>query len=75
MDYKPCPFCGSKEVSLERFYGKYGWFVQCSCEFCGARTRTYRNPLDADDPRFWEHESCDRAIIAWNQRAGGERDA
>ncbi len=56
-ELKPCPFCGSKSVMLEK--GSNGY--QVCCWYCGARGKyvVARSIF-----------SKERAIDAWNRRAG-----
>ena len=52
---KCCPFCGCKDVSVNKDEHSYGYFVECS--FCGACTAIYDNKM--------------MAIMRWNDRLEG----
>ena len=54
-DLKPCPFCGSKNLS----HFNDGYFIQIFCNACGARTGLF---VESDSER-------DKAVEAWNMRA------
>lgn len=60
-ELKPCPFCGYEaEISAWRFDGKATSYVMC--RKCAARGEFFFvSPKYASD---------DRAIKAWNRRAG-----
>ncbi|WP_227171054.1 Lar family restriction alleviation protein [Enterobacter hormaechei] len=53
---KPCPFCGSDDVSIDS-YSNGEIFFGC-CRTCGA-----------NGPESWEETE---AALAWNRRAGDE---
>jgi Lar family restriction alleviation protein len=52
-ELKPCPFCGSGNVALDRFDRFTVYCIRCGC-----KTR--------------RHITKDRALAAWNRRAGEE---
>ena len=58
-DLKPCPFCGSKNLSCFND----GYLIQIFCNACGARTGLHQH-----DPK------CDKAVEAWNRRAENVKD-
>lgn len=62
-ELKPCPFCGYEaEISIGRFDGKPTSYVMC--KKCAARGEFFFvSPKYASD---------DRAIKAWNRRAGDD---
>lgn len=47
-ELKPCPFCGSTNVSLVRFDNgrTFDGFV-AQCEYCGVATEVNKNAVDA----------------------------
>lgn len=59
-ELKPCPFCGSEAVGVsETAYGNYAnIFFLAHCNSCGCRTKSFRDG--------------DKAVEAWNRRAGDE---
>ena len=62
IELKPCPFCGSSNVTLEVEYGSdcgYGFGGHTViCNNCGVQTIYY--------------ETKEEAIEAWNKRADDE---
>ncbi|MCI9553016.1 MAG: hypothetical protein HFE94_05725 [Acutalibacter sp.] len=63
---KPCPFCKG-EAALWSSYGKFGYFVYCKCEICGATSKTF--PLGESLPEDWGELTASRkAADAWNRR-------
>lgn len=58
-DLKPCPFCGSKNLSCFND----GYLIQIFCNACGARTDLFK-----PDPER------DKAVEAWNRRAETVKD-
>lgn len=63
-ELKPCPFCGEKaELASGRFDGKETSYVRC--KRCGSIGEFFIvNP---------NYASAERAIEAWNRRAGEEK--
>jgi len=60
-ELKPCPFCGSGDVSVYRtlYSGGYGGHDSVKCYNCGVF-----GPIS--------HVGKDDAIKTWNNRTGGE---
>ena len=63
-ELKPCPFCGGEAVIRE-------WYIRgtanrkhyrVECKNCGARCTA------------WEYNRINKAIAAWNRRAGEEAE-
>lgn len=66
-ELKPCPFCGSKEVSLWYKGVRYGKIAFAECDICGAKSKAFsyyskENEFDFDDP------GAKKAYYAWNRR-------
>lgn len=40
---KPCPFCGSKKVSVNNYFGEYS----AGCDNCFIETQSYKNEKEA----------------------------
>jgi len=59
---KPCPFCGSLELYVQRRNGFNNW-ASVHCNNCGAVGPDVRT-LPHEQPYEWER----RAIEAWNER-------
>lgn len=68
-DFKPCPFCGSREVYLLFNEAKNGLFYYVGCGTCGGRTRgifrDYRSVHDADT---MDCSEARKAISLWERR-------
>lgn len=56
QDVKPCPFCGSKDISIEK-NDAVDWEVYC--KNCGATVGAY----DC-------YETIEEALEVWNRRVG-----
>ena len=71
LEPKPCPFCGTSNTYLRSQYSckvrKY--FVWAECDFCGARSRAATSQ-EAPEESDWENFACQKAMNAWNTRAG-----
>jgi Lar family restriction alleviation protein len=52
-ELKPCPFCGSEDVTLENLFCIDDWYVSC-------------NKCDIQQIAKYKK---DEAILRWNQRA------
>lgn len=59
IELKPCPFCGSKSVALEKKNSGY----QVRCHYCGARGKYV---VATTSFAFRKAE----AVNAWNRREG-----
>ena len=59
-ELKPCPFCGGEAILQET---GSSW-CNVICDKCGAMTKCILNNC--------EYSSKDKAIEAWNRRAGNE---
>ena len=70
---KPCPFCGSENVTLaynSSRYKRYYYYV--SCMICGARTRgegIYADHVSEE----WDNQAAMKSVSCWNQRAVSEQ--
>ena len=77
-ELKPCPFCGSK---ARLFVGYDGVCVMCTAAFskdCGCQTSWYDDASSVCGTNGWRKNSktaVDRAIEAWNRRAGEQDDS
>jgi Lar family restriction alleviation protein len=56
-EFKPCPFCGSKHVSIESVFTETGNFEVLGCDTCRAE-----GPLGNNQAK---------AIKLWNKREEG----
>lgn len=70
MAIKNCPFCGA-EGTLWRNWGRGKWFVMVKCTVCKSSGKVFVNDskADLDDDEWWEDDSCEYAIKAWNRRS------
>jgi len=78
-ELKPCPFCGSKDVSVEivrpYFMKEYyqSKLAAAGCHQCGASTQlfsaAYSGNLEMRMTKRAKESAKERAIIAWNRRA------
>lgn len=76
-ELKPCPFCGSRRVSLDHEDIGVGMTFFVSCDPCGARgpfgTASYGEGWalrEVDDPEPTERDRAVRyAIDSWNERS------
>lgn len=68
-ELKRCPFCGGKanavEVEIETRHDGAYYMYKVKCIDCGASTKAFGN-----GSRMGIKEGCDKAIAAWNRRAG-----
>ena len=68
---KPCPFCGSKEISAWYRGTRYGRIAFIECDTCGATSKTFR--YYDDNKEFNENDiGAEKAVAAWNRRAIGK---
>jgi Lar family restriction alleviation protein len=68
-ELKKCPFCGFDEANIYLETGRYGDFVYCQCELCGASSKSFAiSAGDLSKRYFWETTAADKAIAAWNRR-------
>jgi len=65
-DFKPCPFCGSSNISLHE--GSSFRWVYVGCDDCGAQCGEYRfnTSIDQDDAK---KQALVEGIEEWNKRA------
>lgn len=62
MNMKPCPFCGSAALDVQRLNGFNNW-ASVHCHYCCAVGPDIR--ILPGEPQYeWER----RAIEAWNER-------
>ena len=50
---KPCPFCGSKDITIHIFWGEH----RVTCDKCGTQTTG-----------FYKIEEAERAWNKWHER-------
>ena len=67
LNLKPCPFCGSKNVTLFA-YGEGGVCVKCLDCYC--QTGSYFDSCISDAKR---NPAAERALKAWDQRVPIDR--
>lgn len=70
---KPCPFCGSKDVSINCRGGRYGHFTFVECNFCGGKSgSTSVRECAPECPEHGFCESAEKSIFTtashWNSR-------
>ena len=59
IDLKPCPFCGGEADVIEHLFHRLDSSYGLQCKKCKAETYQF-------------YESEEKAIEAWNRRAGEE---
>ena len=60
VDLKPCPFCGGEADVIEHLFYEHDSLYGLQCKKCKAKTYLF-------------YESEEKAIEAWNRRAGEEK--
>ena len=67
-EVKRCPFCGSRAyLMVDKAKRAKLYYIHVKCTECGAQGRTY---FTKDNPDAGDIEEAEKAVIAWNQRAG-----
>ena len=74
MEYKPCPFCGSKLISMYSNYSRNAkaYFVWIECDTCGARSKATSQRTSPEDSN-WRDMACQKVLSLWNMRATAAR--
>ena len=67
---KPCPFCGSEDISIETESDVMGKIARAHCEICGA-TASGIGVMSRPDSDADLHPT---AIAAWNRRSPHDPD-
>lgn len=66
-ELKPCPFCGSKNVSLEPYKARKGYEANIQCN---GHCILYMSTITYDT----EEEAVEAVVNAWNRRADNEQN-
>lgn len=64
-ELKPCPFCGSKNLSVEPYKSRKGY--ECTIQ-CNGKCILYMQTITYDT----EEEAVEKVINDWNRRANDE---
>lgn len=70
--YKPCPFCGGRDVYMKYNGAKNGRFYYIECGTCGGRTRGVCRPyrmIQDPDLHEWDCEQALNVERLWERRA------
>jgi hypothetical protein len=66
-EFKPCPWCGGKNIDVVGYMIGYRYQSKCSCGVCGPIIKLLNKNQYIDDDI--ENIARDLAIKAWNHRA------
>ena len=66
-ELKPCPFCGSDEITAWYQGTKYGRIAYVECDICGAKTKAFKY-LSEDKEYDDSDPGSKKAYAAWNRR-------
>jgi hypothetical protein len=73
QEFKPCPFCGGKDIFLKYNGSNHGRFYYVECETCGGRTKGICRPwreIDEDnDPYEWDCQQAMTVKRLWERRS------